>query len=112
MQLHGRGEPWADDGIEVGRGDHALSVGFRQPRPGIARKHTLACVPLDLGGRRHDHSHVYGMPHVTRERIDELAPKRAPSGRRSPGGADPLPAPGPAGDPARTGACPRPSLIV
>ncbi|MEU5811685.1 hypothetical protein [Streptomyces sp. NPDC047718] len=97
MQLHGRGEPWADDGIEVGRGDHALSVGFRQPRAGIAGKYTLACVPLDLGGRRHDHSHVYVMPHVTRERIDELVDglsRPGPFDRSAEAGAERPPSPG------------------
>ncbi|MFI1258921.1 histidine decarboxylase [Streptomyces netropsis] len=71
-QLQERGEPWAEDGIEVGHGDHALSVWFQQPRAEITQKYSLACVPLNLGGRRHDYSHVYVMPHVTQELIDEL----------------------------------------
>ncbi|WP_246150813.1 pyridoxal-dependent decarboxylase [Streptomyces qinzhouensis] len=70
--LRERGEPWAEDGIEVGHGDHALSVWFQQPRAEITAKYTLACVPLDLGGERHDYSHVYVMPHVSRELVDEL----------------------------------------
>ncbi|EDY51463.1 hypothetical protein SSCG_04668 [Streptomyces clavuligerus] len=45
---------------------------FQQPRAEITAKYTLACVPLDLGGVRHDYSHVYVMPHVTRELVDEL----------------------------------------
>lgn len=71
-RLRDRQEPWAEDGIEVGHGEHALSVWFQQPRAEITRKYSLACVPLNLGGRRHDYSHVYVMPHVTQELIDEL----------------------------------------
>ncbi|MFD3569410.1 histidine decarboxylase [Streptomyces sp. NPDC058667] len=71
-QLRERGEPWAEDGIEVGHGDHALSIWFQQPRAEITRKYSLACMPLNLDGRRHDYSHVYVMPHVTQELIDEL----------------------------------------
>ncbi|MFE2923953.1 PLP-dependent aminotransferase family protein [Streptomyces goshikiensis] len=72
VRLQERGEPWAEDGIEVGHGGHALSVWFQRPRAEIARKYSLACVPLNLGGRRHDYSHVYVMPHVTQRLIDEL----------------------------------------
>ncbi|MFF7701239.1 PLP-dependent aminotransferase family protein [Streptomyces lydicus] len=71
-QLRERDEPWAEDGIEVGHGDHALSVWFQQPRAEITQKYSLACVPLNLDGLRHDYSHVYVMPHVTQELIDEL----------------------------------------
>ncbi|WP_327232724.1 pyridoxal-dependent decarboxylase [Streptomyces sp. NBC_01317] len=94
--LRERAEPWAEDGIEVGNGDHSLSVWFQQPRRELVEKYTLACVPLNLDGRRHDYSHVYVMPHVTREMVDELLDDLARPGAfdRSAESADrpPLPA--------------------
>lgn len=32
----------------------------------------LACVPLNVNGQRRDFSHLYLMPHVTRQLIDEF----------------------------------------
>jgi len=47
-------------------------VWFRQPTKDIVFKYSLACVPLDVGGVEHDYSHLYVMPHVTKEMIDDL----------------------------------------
>lgn len=71
-QLAARAEPGAEDGIHVGHTDQSLSVYFRQPDHGIVAKYSLACIPLNRDGAREDFSHVYVMPHVTRELLDEL----------------------------------------
>lgn len=71
-ELAGRGEPGAEDGLHVGHTEMSLSVWFRQPTKDIVFKYSLACVPLDVGGVEHDYSHLYVMPHVTKEMIDDL----------------------------------------
>jgi histidine decarboxylase len=70
--LAARAEPGAANGIHVGHTDQSLSIWFRQPRREIVAKYSLACVPLNRGGIRADFSHIYTMPHVTRELVDEL----------------------------------------
>ncbi len=62
----------AENGIHVGHTEHSLSVWFHQPRREIVAKYSLSCFPLNHGGVRTDFCHVYTMPHVTRDLVDEL----------------------------------------
>jgi histidine decarboxylase len=62
------GTSWA-----VARSPLALSVRFTQPPAEIVAKYSLATVPLRNGdGRLEHYAHLYVMPHVTRELIDNL----------------------------------------
>jgi histidine decarboxylase len=70
--LAARAEPGADGGIHVGHTEQSLSVWFRQPRREIVAKYSLSCFPLSPGGIRTDFCHIYTMPHVTQELVDEL----------------------------------------
>ncbi|WP_229373230.1 pyridoxal-dependent decarboxylase [Umezawaea beigongshangensis] len=59
---------------QVARTPYSLSVRFRQPSDEIVHKYSLATVPLrDADGGHTDYAHLYVMPHVTEELIDELA---------------------------------------
>lgn len=71
-RLAARSEPGAADGIHVSHTEQSLSVLFRQPRRELVAKYSLACISINRGGSRIDVSHVYAMPHVTTELVDDL----------------------------------------
>ncbi|TDD82686.1 pyridoxal-dependent decarboxylase [Actinomadura rubrisoli] len=71
-ELAARGEPGAEDGIHVGHTEQSLSVWFRRPCRELVMKYSLACVPFNRGGTRVDVSHIYVMPHVTAQLINDL----------------------------------------
>jgi histidine decarboxylase len=61
---------------EVARTPYSLTVRFRKPKDEtIVHKYSLATVPLrnESGGGHTDYAHLYVMPHVTKELIDQLA---------------------------------------
>jgi histidine decarboxylase len=59
---------------EVARTPYSLSVRFLQPDEDVVHKYSLATVPLrNASGGHTDYAHLYVMPHVTRELIDQLA---------------------------------------
>jgi histidine decarboxylase len=59
---------------EVARTPYSLAVRFLQPDDNIVHKYSLATVPLrDSDGGHTDYAHLYVMPHVTRELVDQLA---------------------------------------
>ncbi|MBO2450734.1 hypothetical protein J4573_26760 [Actinomadura barringtoniae] len=58
--------------LEVGHTPNSLSVWFRQPAEQVVDAYCLACVPLNVNGVQRDFSHIYLMPHVTQQVIDEF----------------------------------------
>jgi histidine decarboxylase len=66
-ELRALGEVWA-----VGRTPLSLSVRFKKPSAEIVHRYSLATVPLRTGKGQVDYAHLYVMPHVTKQLIDNL----------------------------------------
>ncbi|MEU4743765.1 hypothetical protein AB0G02_25330 [Actinosynnema sp. NPDC023658] len=62
-----------EGGLYVDRSSMALTVRFRQPHDDVVEKWSLSCQPMptNAGGLRH-YAHVFAMPSVTEEKIDEF----------------------------------------
>ncbi|MFI9811895.1 PLP-dependent aminotransferase family protein [Saccharothrix variisporea] len=58
---------------EVARTPYSLTVRFRQPTDDVVHKYSLATVPLRTPKGQVDYAHLYVMPHVTKQLIDDLA---------------------------------------
>ncbi|WP_017606144.1 pyridoxal-dependent decarboxylase [Nocardiopsis alkaliphila] len=59
--------------VECELTEHSLSVRFRAPNESIIKKYSLATVTVPAGGSRvKTYAHLFTMPHVTKELIDQL----------------------------------------
>ncbi|MGW7673981.1 pyridoxal-dependent decarboxylase [Streptomyces sp. NPDC054775] len=56
----------------VARSPQALTVRFRQPSADIVRKYSLSCETVYEDGEERTYVHLYAVPHLTRELVDEL----------------------------------------
>ncbi|MCI3935083.1 pyridoxal-dependent decarboxylase [Streptomyces sp. AN091965] len=56
----------------VARSPQALTVRFRRPGAEIVRKYSLSCETVHEDGERRTYVHLYAVPHLRRELVDEL----------------------------------------
>ncbi|MEU8698994.1 pyridoxal-dependent decarboxylase [Streptomyces sp. NPDC048680] len=56
----------------VARSQQALTVRFRRPSAEIVHKYSLSCETVYEDGEERTYVHLYAVPHLTRELVDEL----------------------------------------
>jgi histidine decarboxylase len=80
----------------IARTELSLTVRFKAASPALIYKYSLSGEELSVNGQARQYSHVYAMPHVTRETVDALIADLAQPGAFPDQAPAPAPAPGPA----------------
>ncbi|MFD0392707.1 hypothetical protein ACFQ3Z_07740 [Streptomyces nogalater] len=79
----------------VARSPQSLTVRFRQPCADIVRKYSLSCETVYEDNEQRTYVHLYAVPHLTRELVDELVRDlRQPGAFTNAGALEGRPGPG------------------